>query len=172
MYHDDLIEQARTMATHDARRPRQANLRRAVSTAYYAVFHFLVDQACRSVLGTQQGQAAYRRLLGRAFDHSAMKGACRSFGGGTLPDSIQRALPANFRIARETKRVAGTFVELQEARHRADYDLTQPFTRSEALTMISEVEKDIRGFDRLNSSVSKKFFLACLLAWKPLETRR
>ena len=38
---EDLLEQAVHLATLDARRPKQANLRRAVSTAYYALFHLL-----------------------------------------------------------------------------------------------------------------------------------
>jgi hypothetical protein len=43
--HEDLLEQAVRLAMLDVRRPKQANLRRAVSSAYYAVFHLLVDEA-------------------------------------------------------------------------------------------------------------------------------
>ena len=38
--YDDLIGLAKTIADLDPKKPRQANLRRAVSTAYYAVFHY------------------------------------------------------------------------------------------------------------------------------------
>ena len=38
---DDLCE----VATDLARSPKQAGLRRAVSTAYYARFHLLIDEA-------------------------------------------------------------------------------------------------------------------------------
>ena len=44
--YDDLLEQARILAKLDVKKPKQANLRRAVSSAYYAVFHFLVHEAC------------------------------------------------------------------------------------------------------------------------------
>ena len=37
--YDDLIELAEFIAKRDAGRPKQASLRRAISTAYYAVFH-------------------------------------------------------------------------------------------------------------------------------------
>jgi hypothetical protein len=43
--HEDLLEQAVTLATLDVRKPKQANLRRAVSSVYYAVFHLLVDES-------------------------------------------------------------------------------------------------------------------------------
>ena len=49
--HDELLEQARRLALLDRRRPKQANLRRAVSAAYYSLFHFLVDESCRGILG-------------------------------------------------------------------------------------------------------------------------
>ncbi len=41
---DDLLEQAYHLANKDAQ-PTQASLRRAVSTAYYALFHLLIDDA-------------------------------------------------------------------------------------------------------------------------------
>jgi hypothetical protein len=40
--HDDLFAQAEMLAKVDATKPKQVNLRRAVSSAYYAVFHYLV----------------------------------------------------------------------------------------------------------------------------------
>jgi len=72
------------LAKLDAKKPKQANLRRAVSSAYYAVFHYLVHEACSVQIGSQHGQAPYRHALGRAFTHSVMKLACTSFAGGTL----------------------------------------------------------------------------------------
>jgi hypothetical protein len=43
--HSDLIEQAQHLAKREPNRPRQASLRRAVSTAYYALFHMLISDA-------------------------------------------------------------------------------------------------------------------------------
>lgn len=42
---DDLLEQAYDLAQKEATDPKQASLRRAVSTAYYALFHLLVEEA-------------------------------------------------------------------------------------------------------------------------------
>jgi len=91
---DQLIDQARHLATRDMQgRPRQGNLRRATSAAYYALFHFLIDQACRSLVGGAPNRRRLRGVLARAFDHAAMKRAATSFASGTLPARFVPALP-------------------------------------------------------------------------------
>jgi len=42
---DDLLEQSYDLAHKEPANPKQASLRRAVSTAYYALFHLLIDEA-------------------------------------------------------------------------------------------------------------------------------
>lgn len=67
--------------------------------------------------------------------------------------------------------MALAFVELQDYRHLADYDMTERFKRSEVLLLISRVEARIQAFANLASSDEKRFFLACLWAWKELANR-
>ena len=43
--HDDLLVRAEHLIHKEPRRPRQASLKRAVSTSYYALFHLLVSEA-------------------------------------------------------------------------------------------------------------------------------
>lgn len=50
-YADDLLELARHLANLDAGSARQASLRRAVSTAYYALFHLLELKGTHPELG-------------------------------------------------------------------------------------------------------------------------
>ena len=173
--HEDLFSQAETLAKLDAKKPKQANLRRAVSSAYYAVFHYLVHEACSVQIGTQHGQAPYRHALGRAFTHSVMKLACTSFAGGTLKDSVIKGLPrdaaGNYPIQKAIQDIASTFAELQEKRHLADYDRTERFKRSDVLTLIEEAKTFVATFSELAPSDDKKFFLACLWAWKELTNR-
>ena len=169
--HEDLLEQAVRLATLDVRKPKQANLRRAVSSAYYAGFHLLVDEACRVLIGAQYNQAPFRQVLGRAFAHGVMKEACKSFGGGTLKKGVAKGLPVSFAIPGELRDLALAFVDLQEKRHLADYDLTERFKRSDVLMLISRVRNRVESFTRLPSSNEKRFFLACLWAWKELANR-
>ena len=105
--YEDLIQLAERIATLDSGKPKQAYLRRAVSTTYYALFQFLVDQACCVQIGTQHYQKAFRHALGRGFVHTIMQQACSSFAGGTLKDSVLKGLPrnnqGNYVIAKDTE---------------------------------------------------------------------
>ncbi len=100
-----------------------------------------------------------------------MKEACKSFGGGTLKKGVAKGLPLGFTIPGEIRELADTFVDLQEKRHLADDDLTERFQRSEILTLISEVRRRSENFRNLPPSNEKRFFLACLWAWKELANR-
>lgn len=169
--HEHLFAQARALATLDPGKPRQVNLRRAVSAAYYALFHALVDEACRLILGGSHAEAPFRHALGRAFTHGAMKQSCAAFGGGTLKASVTKGLPASFSIPAEVRRIANSFVRLQEQRHNADYDRSERFRRSDVLRFVDQAEAALNAFAGLPSSSERKFFLACLLTWTTLAGR-
>jgi len=173
--HEDLFAQAEMLAKVDARKPKQVNLRRAVSSAYYALFHFLVEESCSLIFGRQHGQAVYRYTLGRAFVHNVMKQASVSFAGGTLKDAIIKGLPRDaagkYPIRASIREIAVVFKELQEQRNHADYDRNERFERSEVLMLIEQAQDVIANFSALPDSDGKRFFLACLWAWKELTNR-
>ena len=175
MIYSDLIDLARKIAELDPRKPRQANLRRAVSTAYYAVFHYLVDEVCCAQIGTQNSQKEYRHALARAFAHTSMKDACTGFAGGTLKAAIVKGFPRDangkYPIPIEIQDIAGTFVELQQKRYQADYDLSERFRKLEVLTLIDQANTHVKKFRNLPVSDTRKFFLACLWAYKELKNR-
>jgi hypothetical protein len=147
------------------------NLRRGVSAAYYALFHALVDETCRMILGARHGDAPFRYVLGRAFAHGTMKQACTAFAGGTLKAAVAKGLPATFSIPLEIQRLARAFVVTQEQRHMADYDRTEHFRRSDVLALVEQVERTLSTFRGLPLSIEKKFFLVCLLTWNTLAGR-
>ncbi len=65
---DDLLEQSFELAAREAGAPdvpKQASMRRAVSTAYYALFHLLVGEAVNN-----WAVQRHRDILARLFDHS------------------------------------------------------------------------------------------------------
>src|ERR1700680_2065510 len=64
-YHDDLLGQALHLVHKERRNPKQASLCRAVSTAYYALFHLLINEAV-----SNWSRVNLRAALGRAFDHN------------------------------------------------------------------------------------------------------
>lgn len=173
--HADLLAQAEALATMDAKKPRQVNLRRAVSSAYYGIFHFLVTEACCAQFGAQHAQTPYRNVIARAFSHTVMKAACTAFGGGTLKDTVIKGLPRNpagrYEIEPEIQKISRRFVALQEKRHFADYDRSEQFKRSDVLELIEVTKDRIEKFSALPMSDGKRFFLTCLWAWKELVNR-
>jgi hypothetical protein len=169
--HQHLFLQARDLATRDPGKPRQVNLRRAVSATYYGLFHALTDEACRLMFGASHADTPYRHVLGRAFTHGAMKQACAAFAGGTLKAAVAKGLPPAFSVPVEVRKLADTFVDLQEKRHAADYDRTESFRRLDVLALVEDVEANLNAFAGLATSSEKKFFLVCLLAWTTLAGR-
>jgi hypothetical protein len=169
--HRQLLSQAYRLARLDPKKPKQGNLRRAISTAYYAFFHFFVDHACRCVIGTANDRRPYRDILARAFQHTTMVQACKTFAGGTFPASIQPRLPQGFVVPNDLQIVAPTFVLAQERRHAADYDPGDRFPRADVLTLIRNVDDAMTMFESIRGQIETHFFLVCLLAWGSLSRR-
>jgi len=69
-YPDHLLEQAKHLAKREKKKPRQASLRRAVSTAYYSLFHLLIHETTLNWKRVEQ-----RPLLARFFEHGKMRAA-------------------------------------------------------------------------------------------------
>ena len=131
-YHDDVLRQALYLAYKEPRNPKQASLRRAVSTAYYALFHLLISEAVAN-----WNVVSLRAALGRAFDHGVMKAASNRIQD-TRQFSFTGEDPA---VVAALRAVAKTFAQLQEKRHIADYDNTTFWTRTEALTQVNSAEQ-------------------------------
>lgn len=67
-YPHDLLAAAHSFRAVESE--TQATLRRSLSTAYYALFHLLIEDAC-----TLWIEPAHRSRLSRQFDHRRMKDA-------------------------------------------------------------------------------------------------
>jgi uncharacterized protein (UPF0332 family) len=110
---DRLFAQARMLAD-SGRKPHDSDLKRAISTTYYAVFHCLAALCANAVVGRRKSRAAAWRLAYRAIEHGKAKTDCMRFakdnqGLGDRSVSVLRELSI-------------IFVELQDERHKADYD--------------------------------------------------
>lgn len=160
--HSDLRHQARHLATREPKRPRQASLRRAISTSYYSLFHLLVRDASRfMVAGNNRDQL--RQCLGRAFAHHTMKVLAKRFASGNCPPKLSPALKGQ-PIPTELKEVAQTFVDLQQARHEADYDTARRFTRAEAVDLVDQCDQAFSNWQAVRGTTSAEVFMVGLLA--------
>src|SRR5260221_12717514 len=114
-YPAHLLEQARHLANREKKRPRQASLRRAVSTAYYALFHLLILEATLNWKRVEQ-----RALLARFFEHGKMKNACEKQRGDCARYVNSSPPPApgpRLDFMNSLLKVANTFSQSQQQRH-------------------------------------------------------
>lgn len=159
----DLLEQARHLLRREPRRPKQASLRRAVSAAYYALFHLLVHESSKRLIsGT--AHTPLRALTARAFEHGTMKQASRAFASGGLPTHLQSILPQG--VPRQLRRIAAAFVDLQHARHGADYDVTLKLTRNETRALVTQVEEVFQEWQTVREAPAARIYLTALLLWR------
>lgn len=138
------LENARAIAALDKGRPRQASLRRAVSTAYYALFQALCEMCADELVGWNKPWESFTPIF-RAVEHGR---------------AAQTLLQRNMANTPEWQRLGFVFKELQTAREWADYNpeprpkfehgtKDSPFTRSVALTFIELAEEAVQILDRL-----------------------
>lgn len=167
----DLLDTADALVALDPHRPRQANLRRAVSTAYYAVFHMLTEEAVISLVGNASTPDArgLRASMVRWYAHGRMKAVANWFRRhGTVPRDIMPVLgytpttPTGI-VPPELARVAGAFAELQEERHRADYDVAATFTRSDARNAVARARRAFAEWDAISSTPAGRLFAVLML---------
>lgn len=125
----DLLRQAKHLATYEGENPSQASLRRAVSTAYYALFHLLTGEAA----SRWTGSAAERSGLERGFEHRVMASVSRQFNNPTWKDWHNDENPVPLAL----QSIARAFVRLQEERNAADYDNHESWTAVEAQEVLN-----------------------------------
>jgi uncharacterized protein (UPF0332 family) len=152
---DDLLAQAYHLASKERKNAKQASLRRSVSTAYYALFHLLIDEAVGNWAIPHQ-----RSILARTFDHGRMKSLCEA-----RVHSFYRAKqPA---AGLPLKLVAETFVSLQENRHTADYDHAVHWDRVATIEVIDEANAAFRTWRAIRTQPDAQDFLLSLFLPKP-----
>ena len=149
----DLIEAARALAESGDAPPTQARLRRAVSTAYYAMFHALAASAADLFIGSTRSPAWHRTY--RALEHGRARSACQQ-------GRVMREFPA------EIRRFAEAFIVLQKARQQADYALdTDAYQKSDVLWHIVSAERAISRFGQADVAARRSFAAHVLFRQRP-----
>ncbi len=165
--HGGLLEQARHLLTLDPGRPREASLRRAISAAYYALFHLLIFEASKMLVNDE----SLRLLVSRAFVHGEMQRCSKSFAAGNIPQKFD-PIVAQAAITQQLKDVAQTFVSLQQARHDADYNLARRFKRREATALVEQAERAFANWQACRDDPCSRLYLSCLLLWERFDKIR
>jgi hypothetical protein len=130
---EQLISQAEFLLREAAF--NEANVRRAVSSAYYALFHLLIRDAV-----VNWKHADQHARLARSFDHKRMKDASTAIlkEMGNIPIQPTAGADAEQAARFRLSTVAQAFVDLQQARHKADYDVGEPFGPVDAAVDVAQ----------------------------------
>lgn len=145
----ELLAVARFLATTDDKpQLTDARLRRAVSTAYYALFHKVLRAAAQRFMGPGQEQRAGFTILYRSFDHRHMKIICLALRVSTLKDRYEQLLRRNS-VSQAARDFAGAFASLQDVRHLADYDPVVEFVPAQVSALIDSADAAMSAFDRV-----------------------
>jgi hypothetical protein len=153
--HAELLDTAGYLLRRNQNRPTQADIRRSVSTAYYALFHRLIDDAVSRLTAGE----AQRDAFARAFDHGEMNEACRK----VLHPPKDFAPLSGVTVPAELRVMADLFINLQNERHDADYNRGKPFVRAEARQRLEELELALEGWERVRPTPAAEAFLLLLL---------
>jgi len=158
-----LIELAEQLARGSGGRPRQTDLRRAVSTLYYALFHLLAQHGAKLV----STRAALRFQIARKFDHAKMKAVSNEFKKGEVLPYFKTQLDS---IPIELAQLAELFVRLQEARHQADYDTHSDsnISKAEVTGLLEETKSIHLAWPTIEGHVATEHYLLAML-FRPLE---
>ena len=152
----DFIRIARQLASgtvgRGRGRPRQAELRRAVSAAYYALFYLLAGNAADMLAGARPSarNRQFWMQTYRAVEHRYARNQC-------LSQTVMPGFPPQIRYLGET------FANMQTHRHDADYNPEATFRRSQVMRLIDSAERAIDGFDRTPAPDRRAFALHILL---------
>ena len=159
---DHLFEQAdKLISSPPAGPPRQVDLRRAISSAYYGLFHSCLVAAADEFVGVTQRATSRYALVYRSIDHKTLREICSEakkqtplgkyvpyFPGGGFDANIQAFSTAA--------------IELQQKRHGADYNPQPRFRTSDAQLAVSTARSAVQRFKAANDE-HRRMFLTLLV---------
>jgi hypothetical protein len=153
---EHLIEQAEKLTIEGA---LETDLRRALSNAYYALFHLALTAAADMVAGGDLPPRASPRysFVYRSVDHSRLRSLCQQVSK-TNPQ-LPFAPVGGFGPLADFARIT---VNLYELRISADYDPSKEFNINDARVEVANARQAIEWF-RQSSSKQREAFLTMLL---------
>jgi hypothetical protein len=127
-----------------------------VSTAYYAVFHLLVEEAALRWSGSPEARTG----MERGFQHGAMKNTSMQFRKQSWRDWHGNVQTVPLAI----QEIAGAFIDLQEDRHSADYDSHEQWTVKDVQATLDTARSAFQYWDSIRTDpMAGNYLLAMLL---------
>jgi hypothetical protein len=135
---------------------RQVDRRRAISAAYYAVFHAILTATADEFAGTAARKTARYALVYRSIDHARLESLCKDVNRENLPDRLVAYAPANG-FGPNIREFSALLVELKEKRISADYDPSHWIKIADAKQAIESARSAIDRFGKANPPRRKAF---------------
>jgi hypothetical protein len=157
-----LLQQAKLLTSHiwqGESEPRAEDLRRAVSTAYYGVLHYILAQAVDTFFGAAASDPERYESAYRSVHHDWLRDLCDQVRGERHTKKVPH-LPTSY--FSDLQRFAINVVELQKNRESADYDPTFKITADFARIWVETAWFSIEMFDAAPEP-QRIAFLALLL---------
>jgi hypothetical protein len=158
-----LIRHARQLAERstDTESPRSVHARRAVSAAYYALFH----RVCMGVASTVVPGAfdSARWALCRTFDHNAVETVARWVGGQQRPPRPLTGLVDQAASSPQIIVLARNLVHLKQWRHDADYNFLVVVGRLSALEAVDKARDAIDAVNIVLDAPAWRAFATLML---------
>ena len=159
----ELIKTARRLANATGHRPSQADLRRAVSTAYYAMFTALATLCANQVVGSSPQKRAlpeWARTY-RALDHGRSETVMNELDPERRSKAKQGIASS---VDNSVEIFAETLDRLKLERHAADYDPGPlKLKRKSVLNLIGEAEAAILLLDGAPDDAKRQLAFACVV---------
>lgn len=125
-------------------KPRTIELRRAVSSAYYAVFHMLSQHASMRLIGDESWMPVHASVA-RWMTHTdlaALADAANGRGNAALRRVLGQVDPNLADLAQD-------FIDLQATRHGADYDDYFEISKAVTLSFVDAARRSVEAANTL-----------------------
>jgi hypothetical protein len=148
----DLLIVAHDLAFSSSGKPKQAHLRRAISTTHYAMFHVLARTSADLLIGganSSRSKRAWAQAY-RVLEHGVAKRCCTD-------QKMMQHFP------QPIQDFADMFVQMQLKRHDADYDPNFKAYKSAVITDLFTVVAAVHAFERAPKKDRRAFAAFVLL---------
>jgi uncharacterized protein (UPF0332 family) len=162
---EHLLEQAERLIQRGvAGAPRQVDLRRAISSAYYGVFHATMTAVADTFVGRSRRSTARYSLAYRSIDHRLLREICDEVKRPVLRDRYKPFEPASG-FGEHIRAFCWSVLDAQQKRHAADYDPAIRLSSSEARASVSAARGSLTHLQ--NASDTERMAFLSLLAFPP-----
>jgi hypothetical protein len=157
-----LFDQADRLISETSR--RQVDLRRAVSAAYYGLFHIATIAAADHVVGKSRRNHPEWSLISRSVGHADLRELCKALNH---PPKKYDAFVPEVGWSSALKDYATAVVVLQQKRHDADYSPSSVFRVSDCKSLVSSARNAAKQFRSIGADAEERRTFVCLLLFQP-----